>query len=102
MSTHRSVLELTVHNHPGVMSHVCGLLSRRAYNIEGIVCLPANNCLRNDDKKLSKIWLLVNEETRLEQVIKHIRKLYDVKDVIRHGVGHQVFTQLEELFSEGK
>ena len=25
-----AILELTVDNHPGVMSHVCGLFSRRA------------------------------------------------------------------------
>ena len=37
---HRTVLELTVNNHPGVMSHVCGLFSRRGYNVEGILCMP--------------------------------------------------------------
>ena len=38
--TSRTVLELTVRNHPGVMSHVCGLFSRRAFNVEGILCMP--------------------------------------------------------------
>jgi hypothetical protein len=33
----RTVLELDVNNHPGVMSHVVGLFSRRAYNVEGIL-----------------------------------------------------------------
>lgn len=33
-------LELAVRNHPGVMSHVCGLFARRAYNVEGILCMP--------------------------------------------------------------
>jgi acetolactate synthase-1/3 small subunit len=34
------ILELTVRNHPGVMTHVCGLFARRAFNVEGILCLP--------------------------------------------------------------
>ncbi|HRE16534.1 MAG TPA: acetolactate synthase isozyme 1 small subunit, partial [Rhodocyclaceae bacterium] len=36
----RAVLELEVNNHAGVMSHVVGLFSRRAYNVEGIVVMP--------------------------------------------------------------
>ena len=32
----RTVLELDVNNHAGVMSHVVGMFSRRAYNVEGI------------------------------------------------------------------
>ncbi len=35
----RPVLEIDVNNHPGVMSHVVGLFSRRAYNVEGIICV---------------------------------------------------------------
>ena len=59
----QTVLELKVRNHPGAMSHVCGLLSRRAYNVEGIICLPMR------DTNFSRIWLLLCEEQRLEQVI---------------------------------
>jgi acetolactate synthase-1/3 small subunit len=39
----RTVLELDVNNHPGVMSHVVGLFSRRAYNVEGILCMPVGS-----------------------------------------------------------
>ena len=40
-ATHENViLQLTVRNHPGVMTHVCGLFARRAFNVEGILCLP--------------------------------------------------------------
>lgn len=35
----RAVLEIDVNNHAGVMSHVVGLFSRRAYNVEGILVL---------------------------------------------------------------
>ena len=31
------ILELAVRNHPGVISHVCGLFARRAFNVEGIL-----------------------------------------------------------------
>ena len=68
-----AILKLTVNNHPGVMSHVCGLFARRAYNLEGIMVRPVR-----DDKKLSRMWLLVNEEDRLSQLIKQTEKLVDV------------------------
>jgi acetolactate synthase-1/3 small subunit len=37
------VLELGVANHPGVMSHICGLFARRAFNVEGILCMPVGS-----------------------------------------------------------
>ena len=80
-----TVLELTVNNHPGVMSHICGLFSRRAYNVEGIVCIPEGS------GETSKMWLQVNEEIKLEQIIKQVNKLPDVLSVVRHDDGHRVF-----------
>ena len=87
-----SVLELEVNNHAGVMSHVVGLFSRRAYNVEGIVCLPVG------DGRLSRIWLAVNEEARLEQMIRQIEKLEDVLGVRRHGANHEVFERVGKFF----
>ena len=87
-----TVLELTVHNHPGVMSHVCGLFARRAFNVEGILCMPIG------DGAQSRIWLLVDDDHRLDQMTKQVYKLEDVLDVRRHGVDHQAFEQLEEFF----
>ena len=77
----QTVLELAVNNHAGVMSHIVGLFSRRAYNVEGILCMPVGN------GKTSRIWLTVNEDARLEQMIRQIEKLEDVLDVHRHGAG---------------
>jgi acetolactate synthase-1/3 small subunit len=88
----RAVLELTVNNHPGVMSHVCGLFARRAYNVEGILCMPL------PEGRLSRIWLLVNEEERLEQIIRQTMKLEDVVRVERHAADHEVFVRLEAFF----
>lgn len=88
----RAVLELSVKNHPGVMSHICGLFSRRAYNVEGVLCMPVA------DGATSRIWLLVNEDDRLAQMLKQVEKLEDVLDVRRHCADHQVFERLEEFF----
>jgi acetolactate synthase-1/3 small subunit len=88
----RTILELEVNNHAGVMSHVVGLFSRRAYNVEGIVCMPVG------DGRLSRVWLTVNEEARLEQMIRQIGKLEDVLGVRRHGARHAVFERVGEFF----
>lgn len=88
----RAVLEIDVNNHPGVMSHVVGLFSRRAYNVEGILCLPVG------DGAQSRIWLLVNEDARLAQMIKQVEKLEDVRAVRRHHAEHAVFRDLEAFF----
>jgi acetolactate synthase-1/3 small subunit len=88
----QTILELTVNNHPGVMSHVCGLFSRRAFNVDGILCMP----LPNGDT--SRIWLRVLEGERLAQVESQLHKLHDVHDVQRHPPGHAVFGSLEAFF----
>jgi acetolactate synthase-1/3 small subunit len=88
----RAVLEIDVNNHAGVMSHVVGLFSRRAYNVEGILVMPVG------DNAKSRIWLLVNEDERLEQMIRQVEKLIDVIAVRRHGAEHEVFVRLEEFF----
>ena len=80
-----AVLRLHVRNHPGVMSHVCGLFARRAFNVEGIVCLPIGNGER------SAILLLVHADDRLEQMTQQLRKLEDVLHVARADEMRQAF-----------
>ncbi|MFP4070466.1 MAG: acetolactate synthase small subunit [Desulfovibrionales bacterium] len=87
------ILDLTVRNHPGVMSHICGLFSRRAFNVEGIFCMPVA------DGSFSRIWLLVNSDQRLDQVVKQVRKLHDVLQVDMHAGGDARFARLEEVFA---
>jgi acetolactate synthase-1/3 small subunit len=91
-SSPQVVLELTVNNHPGVMLHICGLFSRRAFNVEGILCMPIGTGAQ------SRIWLLVNADHRLEQMIKQLLKLEDILSVRRHSADHEVFVRLEEFF----
>jgi acetolactate synthase-1/3 small subunit len=88
----RAVLEIDVNNHAGVMSHVVGLFSRRSYNVEGILCLPVG------DGRQSRIWLLVNEDLRLAQMMKQVEKLEDVIAIRRHNADHAVFQDLETFF----
>ncbi len=93
MPSPRTVLDLLVNNHPGVMSHVCGLFSRRAFNVEAILCLPMNG------GEESRIWLLVNEDERLEQMIRQMRKLQDVHDVRLRPDAAQTFAELGEVMA---
>lgn len=61
-------LRLTVYNHPGVMTHICGMFARRAFNVEGIFVMPIGT------SGTSRIWLLVHDDERLEQMIRQTRK----------------------------
>lgn len=88
-----TVLELTVANHPGVMSHVMGLFARRAFNVDSIVCMPLPT-----DTGRSRIWLRVQEDRRLDQMIRQIEKLVDVTEVKRHGCEHDVFKTAAPYF----
>lgn len=90
----QTVLDVRVNNHPGVMSHVCGLFSRRAFNVEGILCLPVNG------GDVSRIWLLVNEDDRLEQMIRQVRKLQDIHEVLRRPEAVETFARLGTYMEE--
>ncbi len=81
------VLRLVVRNHPGVMSHVCGLFARRAFNVDGILCMPVG------DGRRSVVLLLVAADDRLEQVVRQLRKLEDVLDVAPAPGAHAAFAQ---------
>jgi acetolactate synthase-1/3 small subunit len=79
------VLRLVVRNHPGVMSHVCGLFHRRLFNVDGIACLPTADASR------SAVLLLVREDERLEQVVRQLAKLVDVLEIRREAAGDDAF-----------
>lgn len=76
-SSGRTVLRLLVRNHSGVMSHVCGLFARRAFNVDGILCLPVG------DRQRSAVLLAVDDDARIEQIMRQLRKLEDVVEVER-------------------
>ena len=89
-----SVLKLTVNNHPGVLSHVCGLFARRSYNLEGVMVRP----LVGETTHQSRMWLLINEEERLQQLIRQTENLVDVISVEQHDLAGSVFEKTEGFF----
>jgi acetolactate synthase-1/3 small subunit len=93
-ATEGILIELTVNNHPGAMSHICGLFSRRAYNLEKILCFPMTG------GATSKMWLLVKEKNKLDQVIKQLEKLEDVRMLDYRRNSEAFFHKLEELVEE--
>ena len=96
MSTEKiSLLKLTVKNHPGVMAHVCGLFARRAYNLEGVMVRP----IAGSSRQRSRMWLLVNEEERLQQLIRQTEKLVDVISVEQQELEGSIFEQTEDFFA---
>lgn len=86
-------LRLRVRNHPGVMSHVCGLFARRAFNVEGILCLPIG------DGAESAVLLLVHDDERLEQLIRQLAKLEDVRAIVRTDEAAAAFSAAAALLS---
>jgi acetolactate synthase-1/3 small subunit len=83
-----AVLRLMVRNHPGVMSHICGLFSRRSFNLEGIICVPIGNGAR------SEMLLLVKDDARLGQVVLQLQKLEDVIEVSRADARRLAFSSV--------
>ncbi|NQT24648.1 acetolactate synthase small subunit [candidate division KSB1 bacterium] len=92
-----TIIELEVQNHAGVMSHITGLFSRRGFNLEGILCGQIG------DGSASRMYLLVNEDKFLEQIVRQLEKLYDVRSVtIRPDYDHTLFDKLHDLIKIGK
>jgi len=85
-------LELSVNNHPGVMMHVVSLFARRAFNLDGILCMPC------EDTSKSKIWLRVRDDETLPQIQSQLNKLHDVIEVEIHPPDHAIFDSLERYF----
>jgi acetolactate synthase-1/3 small subunit len=84
-SADAAVLRLLVRNHPGVLSHVSGLFARRAFNVDGILCLPIGDGAR------SAILLLVRADDRLEQLVRQLAKLEDVLEIRADPDGRRAF-----------
>ncbi|MBE3101537.1 MAG: acetolactate synthase small subunit [Firmicutes bacterium] len=67
------VLGVLVENHPGVLSKVAGLFSRRGFNIDSLAVGVT------EDPEISRMTIVVNgDEYIVEQVTKQLNKLIDV------------------------
>jgi acetolactate synthase I/III small subunit len=75
MSTH--TLSVLVENKPGVLAHVAGLFSRRAFNISSLAVGPT------EDERVSRMTIVVDgASTPVEQVAKQLEKLVRVLKVV--------------------
>src|ERR1700722_12486882 len=83
MSTH--TLSVLVENKPGVLSHVAGLFSRRAFNISSLAVGPTH------DERVSRITIVVDGATTpVEQVKSQLDKLVRVLKVVELDEGTAV------------
>ncbi|NPV27319.1 MAG: acetolactate synthase small subunit [Firmicutes bacterium] len=69
----KHTLAVLVHNHPGVLTRVAGLFSRRGYNIESLTVGVTEN------PEFSRMTIVVDGDDQvIEQVTKQLNKLIDV------------------------
>ena len=69
----KHTISILVENHPGVLSRISGLFSRRSFNIESLAVGVT------DDPTVSRITIIVEgNEYTVEQVEKQLNKLIDV------------------------
>ena len=72
------LLAILVDNKPGVLTHVAGLISRRAFNIESI------NAGYTEEESVTRINIVVSVDSawELEQVKHQLSKLIDVVKIV--------------------
>ncbi len=72
------LLAVLVDNKPGVLTHVAGLISRRAFNIESI------SAGYTEEPEVTRINIVVSveSENELDQVVHQLSKLIDVIKVV--------------------
>lgn len=72
----RYVIAILVDNQPGILTRVASMFNRRGFNID---CLTVSE---TEDPKHSRITIaLRGDESVRSQIIKQLRKLYNVKEV---------------------
>lgn len=71
----KKVLSVLVDNTSGVLNRVAGLFSRRGYNIDSLTVGETEN------PKYSRMTIVVTGDDILEQIVKQITKLEDVRRV---------------------
>ena len=83
-------LAILVDNRPGVLTHVSGLISRRAFNIESI---SAGYTEETDVTRIN-IEVSVEDKHELEQVINQLSKLIDIIKIVNLGEVDSIVREL--------
>ena len=85
----RRVFSLIVDNSSGVLSRVAGLFSRRGSNIDSLTVGETA------DPRLSRMTVVsIGDEDTLDQIVKQLRKLEDVRDIKVLEEGKSVFREI--------
>lgn len=71
-------LAVLAENRPGVLTHISGLISRRAFNIESIAAGPSEEA----ETTRITIDVEVDDVIELEQVVNQLAKLIDVIKIV--------------------
>src|SRR6266404_3752309 len=86
MSGMRHVLSALVHNQPGVLAHVSGMLASRGFNIDSLAVGET------EDANLSRMTFVVTgDDAELEQVRKQLDKVVTVVKV--HDISSEDFVE---------
>ena len=84
------LLAVLVDNKPGVLTHVSGLISRRAFNIESI----SAGYTEEAAVTRTNIVVSVDSEQELEQVVSQLSKLIDVIKIVNLSETESIMREL--------
>ena len=79
MKTH--TLSILVSNRPGVLTRISALFSRRGFNIQSLAVGPTE---REDVSRMTVV-AQVEDDATLEQIVKQLNKLIEVRKVLELG-----------------
>ena len=84
------LLAVLVDNKPGVLTHVSGLISRRAFNIESI------SAGYTEEASITRINIVVSvdSEQELDQVVSQLSKLIDVIKIVNLSETESIMREL--------
>ena len=85
----RYVIAILVDNQPGILTRVASMFNRRGFNID---CLTVSE---TENARYSRITIaLTGDDSVRSQIIKQVRKLYNVREVKVMDKGKSVFREL--------
>ncbi len=85
----KHIISILVKNNFGVLTRISGLFSRRCFNIDGL------SVGKTEDEEFSRITVsLIDNDEITNQMIKQLRKLYDVKSITELDPIKSVFREL--------
>ncbi|MCD8120146.1 MAG: acetolactate synthase small subunit [Lachnospiraceae bacterium] len=85
----RMVLSVLVDNTSGVLNRIANLFTRRAYNIDSLTVGVT------EDPAISRMTITVyGDDSILEQIVKQINKLVDVREIVELSPADSVIREL--------